>query len=108
MMPADLFSSKTMESLLDGVATHFQASVLFLMRTESLASSQSRRSIDADAQYKWTLMVHVHQSRRTWIQIQIWIPNPIVTLFYAELFPLARIWIRIPARIVSQMVTVSI
>ena len=37
-------------------ATHFQASPLILMRTESLASSRSCRSIDADAWYKQTLI----------------------------------------------------
>ena len=45
-------------------------------------------------------MVHFHQRIRTRIRI----PNPIVTLYYAQLFPLVRIWI--PVRIVSQLVTV--
>ena len=40
----------------------------------------------------------------TWIRI----PNPIVTLYYAQLFPLVRIQIRIPVRGVSRMVTVPI
>ena len=35
--------------LQNGFATHFQASPLISMRTESLASSQSGRSVDADA-----------------------------------------------------------
>ena len=49
-------------------------------------------------------MAHFHQRRRTRIRI----PNPIVTLYYAQLFPLVRIWIQIPVWIVSQMVTVPI
>ena len=49
-------------------------------------------------------MAHFHQWRRT----QIRIPNPIVTLYYAQLFPLVRIWIRITVQITSQMVTVPI
>ena len=55
MMLVIRFSLQTMESLQNGVATHFQATSLFSMRTESLASSQSCRSIDSDAWYKWTL-----------------------------------------------------
>ena len=47
-------------------------------------------------------MAHFHQRRRTWIRIQI------VTLYYAQLFPLVWIRIRIPVWIVSQMVTVPI
>ena len=41
-----------------------------------------------------------------WDGLEIRIPNLIVTLYYAQLFPLA--WIRIPVQIVSQMVTVPI
>ena len=48
------------------------------------------------------IMAHFHQGRRTRIRI----PNPIVTLYYAQLFRLVRI--RIPVWIVSQMVTVPI
>ena len=50
------------------------------------------------------LMAYFHQRIRTWIQI----PNPIVTLYYAQLFPLVRIRIQIPVQIVSRMVTVPI
>ena len=39
MTLAILFSLKTMESLQNGVATHFQATPLFSMKTESQASS---------------------------------------------------------------------
>ena len=46
MMLAILFSLKTMESLKNRVATQLHC---FPMRTESLASLQSCRSIDADA-----------------------------------------------------------
>ena len=48
-----------MELLPNGVATKSEAILLFSMRTESLASSQSCRSIDADAQYRFTLR-HIH------------------------------------------------
>ena len=41
-------------------------------------------------------MAHFHQRRRTRIRI----PNPIVTLYYAQLFPLVWIQIRIPVWIV--------
>ena len=46
-------------TLQNGFATHFQASLLISMRTESVASSQSSRSIDADAWCKRAL-------RNTW------------------------------------------
>ena len=49
-----------------------------------------------------TLMAYFHQRIRTRF------PNPIVTLYYTQLFPLVRIWIWIPVWIVSQMVTVPI
>ena len=48
-----LFSLKTMESLQNGVAIHFQVTLLFWMRRESLASLQS--CLDVDAWCKWTL-----------------------------------------------------
>ena len=49
-------------------------------------------------------MADFHQRTR----IRIRIPNPMGTLYYAELFPLVWIWIQIPVRRVSQMVTVPI
>ena len=49
-------------------------------------------------------MAYFHQQ----IRARIRIPNPIVTLYYAQLFPLVQIRIRIPVQIVSQMVTVPI
>ena len=52
MTLAILFLLKTLESLQNGVATYFQATPLFSMRTELQASSQSCRSGDADAQCK--------------------------------------------------------
>ena len=52
MTLAILFSLKTIEPLQNGVATHFQVTSLFSMRTELQASSQSCHSIDADAWYK--------------------------------------------------------
>ena len=51
-------------------------------------------------------MAHFHQWRRTRIRIRI--PNPSITLYYAQLFPLVRIRIWIPVWIVSRMVTVPI
>ena len=44
-------------TLQNEVVTHFQASPLISMRTESLESLQSGHSVDADAWCKWTLMV---------------------------------------------------
>ena len=55
-----------------------------------------------------SVLAHFHQRIRTRTQIRIRIPNPIVTLYYAQLFPLVQIRIQIPVRIVSQMVTVPI
>ena len=49
-----------------------------------------------------TLMAYFHQRR--WTRIRT--PFPMVTLYYAELFPL--VWIGIPVRRVSWMVTVPI
>ena len=49
-------------------------------------------------------MAHFHQRRRTRIRI----PNPIVTLYHAQLFPLVWIQIWIPVQIVSRMITVPI
>ena len=46
---AILLSLKTMESLQNGVTTHFQATPLLSMRTVSLASLQSSCSVNADA-----------------------------------------------------------
>ena len=51
-------------------------------------------------------MAHFHQRRQTRIWIRI--PNPIVTLYYAQLFPLVWIQFRISVQIVSRMVTVPI
>ena len=49
MMPAILFSLKTMEPLQNGVVTHFQVTLLFSMRIVSLVPSQSCCSVIADA-----------------------------------------------------------
>ena len=55
MTLAILFSLKTMESLENRLKTQSGATPLFSMRTESQASSQSCRTVDADAWYKWAL-----------------------------------------------------
>ena len=62
MTLAILFSLKTMESPQNGVATHFQAIPLISMKTESQASSQNCRSIDADAWCKRDLRLYLHQN----------------------------------------------
>ena len=49
-------------------------------------------------------MAYNHQRIRTRIPIPI--PNPVVTMYNAQLFPLVRI--QIPVRIVLRMVTVPI
>ena len=49
MMLAILFSLKTMESIQNGIANHFQATPLFSMKTVMLASLQSCHNVDADA-----------------------------------------------------------
>ena len=61
MMLVILFLLKTMESLQNVVAIHFWVIPLFSMKTEFLASSQSCRSIDADAWYKGGLNLLVTQ-----------------------------------------------
>ena len=60
MTLAILFSLKTMELLQNGVTTYFQVIPLISMRTESQASSQSCRSIDADAWCKRALKCSHH------------------------------------------------
>ena len=55
MRLAILFSLKTMESLQNGVATHFGVTALFSFRPVLLASSQHCPNIDADAQCKRAL-----------------------------------------------------
>ena len=60
MRPAILFSLKTMESLQNGVATHFRVTLLFSMRTVSLASSGSCGSVDSDARCKQALNQPLH------------------------------------------------
>ena len=57
MTLAILFSLKTMESLENGLQPQSGATPLFLMRTESLASLQNCRSIDADTWCKRTLTI---------------------------------------------------
>ena len=41
-------------------------------------------------------------------RIRTWIPNPMVTSYYVEIFTLVWIWIQVPVRRVSQIVTVPI
>ena len=57
MMLAILFSLKKMESLQNRVATHFQTTSLFSMRTVSIVLSQSSGSVNADAWCKRALAV---------------------------------------------------
>ena len=52
-----IFSLKTMDLFPEWVATHFQVTPLFSMRTVWLASSQSCRSNDTDTWCKWALML---------------------------------------------------
>ena len=70
MTLAILFSLKTMGSLQNGVATHFQLTPLFT--TDSLASLQSCCSIDADAWCKWALKLkgpNVRQKLMTFLLV---------------------------------------
>ena len=62
MALAILFSLKTMESLKNGMQPQSVATPLFSMRTEFLVSSQSCRSVDADAWYKRALKVYSQQA----------------------------------------------
>ena len=55
MTLAILFSLKTTHSLENGLQLHSEATPLFSMRIELLASSQRYRSIDVDAWCKRTL-----------------------------------------------------
>ena len=63
MMLAILFSLKTIESLHNGVATHFGATALFSIRPVLLASSQYCRGVDADGQCKRALNKGFHDIR---------------------------------------------
>ena len=67
MMLAILFSLKTMELLQNEVATHFQVTSMFSIRTESLASLQSCCSVDDDAWCKVAL-VFVLYAEATYFQ----------------------------------------
>ena len=62
MILAIVFLLKTMESHQNGIATHFQETLLFSLRTVSLVLSQSCCCIDADAWCKWTLKINLYQS----------------------------------------------
>ena len=53
-------------------------------------------------------MAYSHCRIRTRIQTRTRIPNPMDTLYYAEVFTLVRIWTRIPVRTDSRIVTVPI
>ena len=57
-----------------------------------------------------SVMAYSHWRTRIRTQIGTRIPNPIITLYYVEVFTLVWIWIWIwiPTRMVSQMVTVPI
>ena len=67
MMLAIPLSLKTMESHQIGVANPFQVTLLFSMRRESLTSSQSCGSIDADTWCKWTLKPQVWFNSWYWL-----------------------------------------
>ena len=67
MTLAILFSLKTVKSLQIGVATHFQGTPLFSMRTVLLVSLQSCRSVDANAWCKRDLkcnQIQTHSNHR--------------------------------------------
>ena len=53
-------------------------------------------------------MAYSHCRIRTRIPTRTRIPNPMDTLYYAEVFTLVRIWTRIPVRTDSRIVTVPI
>ena len=63
-----LFSFKTMESLQNGIATHFQATPLISMRAELQASLQSCRSVATDAWCKRVLRL-LHSYAHLFISI---------------------------------------
>ena len=64
MMLAILVSLKTIESPENGLQPYSGTFLLFSLRTETLASLQSHRHIDADAWCKQALMVCLHCSTR--------------------------------------------
>ena len=78
-----------MESLQNGVVTHFQVTPLSSRRTELLASLQSYHSIDADAWSKWALMAFVQCRTRIRIPTRMRTPNPMATLYCTETVPFA-------------------
>ena len=53
-------------------------------------------------------MAYSHCRIRTRTRIRTWIPNPMDTLYYAEIFTLVRIRTRIPVRTDSRIITVPI
>ena len=60
MTLAILFSLKTMESLQNGVASHFGVTALFSIKPVLLALSHYWPSIDAEAQCEWALTTSTH------------------------------------------------
>ena len=74
-----LSSLKTMESLQNGVVTHFKTTLLFSTRTQSLASLQSCHRIDSDVQCKWTLTFPHSTSLFQWTRTAL--PPP---MFYGK------------------------
>ena len=66
MMLAILFSLKTMEPLQNGVATYFQVTLLFSMKTVSLASSQWCRRVEADTWCEQALKACLQLSVSNW------------------------------------------
>ena len=53
-------------------------------------------------------MAYSHCRTRIQTRTRTRIPNPIVTLYYVEIFTLVQIWIWIPVRRVSRIITVPI
>ena len=84
---------------------HIPAKALVGVERET-SRSMSERSTD------WAmlarLMAYFHQRRRIWTRLSVWMVCLIDTLYYAEIFPLVWIRIRIPVWRFSLMATVPI
>ena len=98
-----IYAQNCMEMKIYGLMAHEEQCALHQI-TEISQRGPAYRHICLSGQHHHILSYHFHQRRR----IRIRIPNPIITLYYAQLFPLVQIWIQIPVRIVSWMVAVPI
>ena len=119
MNPIELKAlQKTRLNLLENLDVDHVKDHLIQYEVSSIKHRHSLADSNKPLKHKWlyllTVTVHgdgcvmAYSYCRTRTRIQTQIPNLMGTLYYAEVFTLVRIQIRIPTQMVSQMVTVPI